>query len=41
VATSRVDTIKLPGKPDESFKVAGVVIIKDGKFQEYCDYLVA
>jgi limonene-1,2-epoxide hydrolase len=40
VATSRVDTIKIPGQPDESFKTAGVCIVKDGKFHEYCDYIV-
>ncbi len=41
VATSRVDTVKLPGKPAESIKIAGVAIIKHGQFQEYCDYIVA
>ena len=40
VATSRVDTIKLPRKPDGSFNIAGVIIVKDGKFLEYCDYVV-
>jgi limonene-1,2-epoxide hydrolase len=40
VASSRVDTIKRPGKPDEILKIAGVCIIKDGKIQEYCDYIV-
>jgi len=40
VATSRVDTIKIPGQPDEVVKLAGVCIIKDGKIQEYCDYIV-
>jgi hypothetical protein len=40
VASSRVDTIKRPGKPDEILKIAGVCIIKDGKIQEYCDYIL-
>lgn len=39
VATSRVDVVKVPGKPDVPVKVAGVAIIKDGKIQEYCDYI--
>jgi limonene-1,2-epoxide hydrolase len=41
VATSRIDTAKVAGKPDAAFKVAGVAIIKGGKIQEYCDYVVA
>jgi limonene-1,2-epoxide hydrolase len=41
VASSRVDTIRRPGKPDEILKIAGVCIIKDGKIQEYCDYILA
>jgi hypothetical protein len=41
VASSRIDTIKRPGKPDEFVKIAGVCIIKDGMIQEYCDYIVA
>jgi limonene-1,2-epoxide hydrolase len=40
VATSRIDTFKVPGKPDTSLPVAGVHIIKDGKFIEYVDYIV-
>jgi limonene-1,2-epoxide hydrolase len=40
VATSRVDTIKVPGKPDVIFDTAGVHIVKDGKIQEYADYIV-
>jgi limonene-1,2-epoxide hydrolase len=40
VATSRVDTIKVPGKPDATFDTAGVHIIKDGKIQEYTDYVI-
>jgi limonene-1,2-epoxide hydrolase len=41
VASSRVDTIKRPGKPDEILKIAGVCIIKGGRIQEYCDYIIA
>ena len=40
VATARTDTMKVPGKPDALFEVAGVHIVKDGKIQEYCDYLI-
>ncbi len=40
VVTSRIDTMKFPGKPDVAFDVAGVHIIKDGKFIEYTDYIV-
>ena len=41
VASSRIDTIKRPGKPDEILKIAGVCIIRDGMIQEYCDYIIA
>jgi hypothetical protein len=41
VASSRMDTIKRPGKPDEVLKIAGVCIIKHGMIQEYCDYIIA
>jgi limonene-1,2-epoxide hydrolase len=40
VATSRIDTIKVPGKADEIFKAVGVCIVRDGQFHEYCDYIV-
>jgi limonene-1,2-epoxide hydrolase len=40
VATSRIDIFKVPGKPDTSWPIAGVHIIKDGKFIEYVDYIV-
>jgi limonene-1,2-epoxide hydrolase len=40
VATSRVDTIKVPGKPNEILKAVGVCIVRDGQFHEYCDYIV-
>jgi limonene-1,2-epoxide hydrolase len=39
VATSRLDVIKIPGKPDTLFKTAGVAVVKNGKFVEYCDYV--
>jgi limonene-1,2-epoxide hydrolase len=40
VATSRIDTFIVPGKPNTSLPVAGVHVIKDGKFIEYVDYIV-
>jgi limonene-1,2-epoxide hydrolase len=40
VASNRVDTIKVPGKPDVIFNTAGVAIVKDGKIVEYADYIV-
>jgi limonene-1,2-epoxide hydrolase len=40
VVTSRVDTVKAPGKPDQVFKVAGVFIVKGGKITEWTDFLV-
>jgi limonene-1,2-epoxide hydrolase len=40
VASSRIDTVKAAGKPDVPFKIAGVAIFKNGKIQEYCDYIV-
>jgi limonene-1,2-epoxide hydrolase len=40
VASNRVDTIKVPGKPDVIFNTAGVAIIKNGKIVEYADYVV-
>jgi len=41
VVTSRIDTVKAPGKPDQVFKVAGVFIVKNGKITEWTDYIVA
>jgi limonene-1,2-epoxide hydrolase len=41
VASNRVDTIKIPGKPDAIFNTAGVAIVKNGKIVEYTDYIVA
>ena len=40
VSTSRIDTMKAPGKPDEVFNVAGVHVIKDGKLVEYSDWVI-
>ena len=40
VATTRLDTIKTPGKPDIVFKTAGVAVVHEGKFVEYCDYVI-
>jgi len=40
IATSRLDTIKAPGKPDMVFQTAGVAVVRNGKFIEYCDYVI-
>ena len=39
VANSRVDTMVVPGKPAQSFPVAGVFVVKNGKIKEWTDYL--
>jgi hypothetical protein len=39
VVTSRIDTVKLPGKTDQVLKVAGVCVVKKGLIQEYVDYV--
>ena len=41
VVTSRVDTVKAPGKVDQIYKVAGVFIVKGGKIKEWTDFLVS
>ena len=41
VVTSRVDTVKAPGKPDQVYKIAGVFIVKGGKITEWTDFLAA
>jgi limonene-1,2-epoxide hydrolase len=41
VVNTRIDTLKTPGKPDQSFKVVGVFTIKGGKIKEWSDYLEA
>ena len=41
VVTSRVDTVKAPGKPDQVYKIAGVFIVKGGKITEWTDFLDA
>ena len=41
VATHRIDTVLTPGKPDQSMEVYGVFLLKDGKIQEWSDYLVS
>ncbi len=40
VVTSRIDTVKAPGKPDQIYKIAGVFVVKGGKIAEWTDYLV-
>ena len=39
VVTSRIDTVKLPGKSDQVLKVAGVCVVKKGLIEEYVDYV--
>ena len=39
VVTSRIDTVKTPGKPDQVYKIAGVFIVKGGKIKEWTDFL--
>ncbi len=39
VATSRIDTMDVPGTGKTDFACAGVHVIKDGKFIEYTDYV--
>ena len=41
VVTSRIDTVKAPGKADQIYKVAGVFIVKGGKIKEWTDFLVS
>ena len=39
VLNKRIDTIKTPGKPDQVFPVVGVFVVKEGKIDEWADYL--
>jgi len=39
VMNLRTDILKAPGKPDQSFKVVGVFIVKGGKIVEWTDYV--
>lgn len=39
VVTSRIDTVKTPGKPDQQVKVVGVFVVKHGKIEEWTDYV--
>lgn len=39
VTNIRIDTLKMPGKPDQAFKVVGVFVVKKGKIKEWTDYL--
>jgi limonene-1,2-epoxide hydrolase len=38
VVTHRIDTVMIPGKPDQPFHVVGVFFVKDGKIKEWTDY---
>jgi limonene-1,2-epoxide hydrolase len=40
VTTHRVDTVVTPGKPDQTMEVLGVFLLKDGKIQEWTDFIV-
>jgi limonene-1,2-epoxide hydrolase len=40
VTTHRIDTLVAPGKADVKMEVLGVFLLKDGKIQEWTDYLV-
>jgi limonene-1,2-epoxide hydrolase len=39
VLTRRTDTLITPGKPDQSYEVVGVFIVKDKKIAEWTDYI--
>jgi limonene-1,2-epoxide hydrolase len=41
VMNRRIDTLTMPGKPPQSFKVVGVFIVKGGKIKEWTDFLDA
>ena len=41
VMNRRIDTLTMPGKPAQSFKVVGVFVVKKGKITEWADYLDA
>jgi len=40
VACHRLDTIRIPGKPDTLFNTAGVAFVKEGRIVEYADYII-
>jgi limonene-1,2-epoxide hydrolase len=40
VTTHRIDTQVTPGKPDVRMEVVGFFLMKDGKIQEWSDFLV-
>ena len=40
VTNHRVDTVLTPGKPDKDMEVLGVFLLKDGKIQEWTDYIL-
>jgi limonene-1,2-epoxide hydrolase len=39
VLNKRIDTMKTPDKPDQVFPVVGVFVVKNGKIEEWTDYL--
>jgi limonene-1,2-epoxide hydrolase len=38
VVTHRIDTMVAPGKPDQSFEMVGVFMVRDAKIKEWSDY---
>lgn len=38
VATSRIDTVRVPGRPNLVVKTAGFHIVRNGRFEEYADF---
>ena len=39
VLNKRIDTLKTQGKPEQVFPVVGVFVVKNGKIEEWADYL--
>ena len=39
VLNKRIDTLKTQGKPEQVFPVVGVFVVKNGKIEEWTDYL--
>ena len=39
VMNQRIDTLTTPGKPPQVFPVVGVFLVKNGKIEEWVDYL--
>jgi limonene-1,2-epoxide hydrolase len=39
VVTRRTDTLVTPGKPDQTYEIVGVFVVKDKKIVEWTDYV--